>query len=121
MTGLLIGEKILTKNDLSWLSPNSKSHQSGINLPLRQFSDFFPEIFGLEGSPRMSFEIQWTTDDNEVFSYTENDVVWYSSKRELRLLHIGTEGLYHMAKIGDSLMIEREGLQLRIRVSQRDH
>ena len=42
------GSKRFTKNDLSWLLPDSKSHQSGINLPLSDFEKLFPEITRME-------------------------------------------------------------------------
>tara|TARA_Y100001970_G_C13809380_1_gene639213 strand:- start:283 stop:690 length:408 start_codon:yes stop_codon:yes gene_type:complete len=116
MSGSLVGLKKLTKNDLSWLEPGSKSHQAGINLPLRQFRDLFPGISDREGSPRVGLDVRWHDEDGDVFAYTRNDVVWYSSKRELRLLHVGREGLFHMAEIGDLMVIERVEQRLEVHV-----
>ena len=108
MVGGLVGTKRLTKNDLSWLEPGSKSHQSGINLPLHQFERMFPEISRREGSPRITFQVSWFDKSGEIFAATENDVVWYSSKNELRLLHVSGVGLSNVAGIGDLLEINRE-------------
>tara|TARA_B100001175_G_C19072384_1_gene431929 strand:- start:114 stop:482 length:369 start_codon:yes stop_codon:yes gene_type:complete len=107
------GSKRFTKNDLSWLLPNSKSHQSGINLPLAEFESLFPEIVRMEGAPRLAFRVSWFDKDGEEFAQTENDVVWYNSKNELRILQIRSVGLTERAGVGDILRISRNGRFLR--------
>ena len=108
MSELLVGIKRLTKNDLSWLESGSRSHQSGINLPLRRFEQMFPEISRAEGSPRLTFQVYWNDKSGDRFAATVNDVVWYSSKNELRLLHVSGVGLSNVAGIGDLLEINRK-------------
>lgn len=112
MAGGLVGIKRLTKNDLSWLETGSRSHQSGINLPLRQFEQMFPEISRAEGSRRLTFQVFWNDKTGERFAATVNDVVWYSSKNELRLLHVAKVGLSNIAGVGDMLEIERKNRSL---------
>ena len=116
MSELLVGIKRLTKNDLSWLESGSRSHQSGINLPLRRFEQMFPEISRAEGSPRLTFQVYWNDKSGDRFAATVNDVVWYSSKNELRLLHVGNVGLSHFADVGDLIAIRRKNRTLEIRL-----
>ena len=116
MAGDRVGIKRLTKNDLSWLEPGSKSHQSGINLPLRQFEQMFPEISRAEGSPRLTFQVFWNDKSGDRFAVTVNDVVWYSSKNELRLLHVGKVSLSSIASAGDLIAIERTNRSLEVHV-----
>ena len=110
------GSKRFTKNDLSWLLPDSKSHQSGINLPLSEFEKLFPEITRMEGSPRLAFQVSWFDKVGEEFAKTENDVVWYNSKSELRILQIRSVGLTERADVGDILRIIRNGRFLRAEI-----
>ena len=112
----LVGIKRLTKHDLSWLEPGSSSHQSGINLPLRQFEKMFPEISRAEGSPRLTFQVFWNNKSGDRFAATVNDVVWYSSKNELRLLHVGKVSLPGIASAGDLIAIKRMDRSLEVHV-----
>jgi hypothetical protein len=107
MSNSIFGIKRLTENDVSWLEPGSKSHQAGINLPLRQFKVMFPEIVNCEGSPRLNLQINWHGRKGGLFANTKNDVVWYNSKRELRILHVTKEGFPPLARAGDLLVISR--------------
>ena len=109
-----MGTKRFTKNDLSWLESGSKSHQAGINLPLRQFELMFPEIYRRQGSPRLKLKTSWFDKSGELFATSENEVVWYSSKSELRLLQLANVGLYGVVSVGDILEIDRSGRTLRI-------
>ena len=112
----MTGTKRLTKNDLSWLESGSKSHQAGINLPLRQFELMFPEICRRHGSPRLKFKISWFDKSGDLFATSENEVVWYSSKNELRLLQLASVGLHGVVSVGDIFEIHRSGRTLRILV-----
>ena len=110
----MTGIKRLTKNDLSWLESGSKSHQAGINLPLRQFEQMFPEICRRRGSPRLKFKISWFDKSGDLFATSENEVVWYSSKNELRLLQLASAGLHGVVSVGDIFEIHRSCRSLRI-------
>lgn len=112
----MFGIKRLTRNDHSWLESGSRSHQSGINLPLGQFERIFPEISGSEGSPRLAFEVHWYRTGGDRFATTSNDVVWYASKRELRLLHVGQDAFAPIADTGNLLVIVRNNDVLEIYV-----
>tara|TARA_B100000029_G_scaffold312342_1_gene304834 strand:- start:397 stop:792 length:396 start_codon:yes stop_codon:yes gene_type:complete len=103
----MFGIKRLTKNDHSWLESDSTSHQAGVNLPLGQFEDMFPEIVGFEDNPRIAFKIHWHHTSGDLYASTSNEVVWYQSKRELRLLHVGQEAFGPIADTGNLLVIVR--------------
>ena len=109
------GIKRLTKNDHSWLKPSSKSHQAGMNLPLGQFSEMFPEIVGAEGSPRVELIVSWYDSEGTRIGVTDNEVVWYNSKRELRLLKIRKETFSELARTGSLIAIHRKNEKLQIR------
>jgi len=110
------GIKRLTRNDYSWLEPGSKSHQAGINLPLKQFADVFPDLVGSTGSPRIFFTAKWFSADGRAISPCNHEVVWYESKRELRLLHLEKDVFGMVARTGAMLAIGRSGNELEIRV-----
>lgn len=76
----------------------------------------FPEIFGSEGSPRLTFEVHWHRTSGDKFAKTNNEVVWYASKRELRLLQVGQEAFAPIAKTGNLLVIARNNHVLEIYV-----
>jgi len=109
------GIKRLTRNDYSWLEPGSRSHQAGINLPLKQFADVFPDLVGSTGSPRILFSAKWFSVDGRIISSCSHEVVWYESKRELRLLHLEKDIFRMVAKTGAMLAISRSEYELEIR------
>jgi hypothetical protein len=109
------GIKKLTQNDHSWLDPKSRSHQSGINLPLKQFSSLFPEIYGAEGSPRVRLYVKWFDITGKLLASTDNEVVWYNTKRELRLLGIDRGVFSKIASTGSLVAIYRRNSKAEIR------
>lgn len=109
------GIKRLTRNDYSWLEPEAKSHQAGINLPLKQFADMFPDLVGSIGSPRIFFTAKWFSADGRAISSCNHEVVWYESKRELRLLHLEKDVFGMVARTGAMLAISRSGRELEVR------
>ena len=109
------GIKRLTRNDHAWLEPESKSHQAGINLPLKQFADVFPDLVGSTGSPRIYVSAKWFSADGRAISSCNHEVVWYESKRELRLLHLEKDVFGMVARTGAMLAISRSGSELEVR------
>jgi hypothetical protein len=106
-----LGVKRLTTNDVSWFHPQSKSHQSGVNLPLKSFKDMFAELIlrrNEERPPREQFVVAWYSEEGELICDSECDVVYYPSKNELRLLHIPKQKVAQFIEDGVHLLIRRD-------------
>ena len=105
-----LGIKRLTTNDVSWFHPQSKSHQSGINLPLKAFKHMFTELISRqdeERPPRQKFIVAWYDREGEIICDSESEVVYYPSKNELRLLHIPKQSVGQFVEDGVHLLIRR--------------
>ena len=110
--------KRLTRNDVSWISPQSKSHQAGINLPLRSFKTMFTQLIQYqdETAPRKTFEIKWFTADGIIIADNKSQVVRYHSKNELRLVNIPKNRLAQYLQEGHYLFIRRDSNLLHITI-----
>jgi len=105
------GLKRLTMNDVSWFKPNSKSHQSGINLPLKAFKNMFLDLIeqhDQEIPPRQSYETLWYNQQGEILTESTSEVIYYMSKNELRLVHIPKQSLSQFIENGMYLLIANE-------------
>ena len=114
-----IGIKRLTKNDVSWFHPQSKSHQSGINLPLKAFKHMFTELIARreeERPPRERFIVSWYSERGETICDSECEVVYYHSKNELRLLHIPKQNIAQFIERDVHLLIRR-GIDVRLNIT----
>lgn len=110
--------KRLTRNDVSWIYPQSKSHQAGINLPLGSFKAMFLHLIkDLEANaPRHDFEVKWFTRSGEFLADGASQVVRYHSKNELRLVNIPKSRLAQYLEEGHYLFIRRDSDRLHITI-----
>ena len=110
--------KKLTRNDVSWMSPNSKSHQAGINLPLKSFRTMFSYLIEdeSENAPREELVTKWFTEEGEIIAEKSCGVVRYHSKNELRLVNIPTRLLAQHLEEGLFLLIRKIESTLHITV-----
>lgn len=109
------GVKTLTKNDVSWLAAGSESHQDAINLPVTDFDEMFSDVRS-EEPHRFTFEVHWHYFDGSEIEQTPCDVVWYESKKELRIaIKKASADVYSpLAREGTILVIKRRGDKLEI-------
>jgi hypothetical protein len=114
--------KKLTRNDVSWISPGSKSHQAGINLPLRSFRSMFISLIQNEevNAPRQAFQTVWYTSHGELIVESLCQVVRYHSKNELRLVNIPKNNLAQHLEEEHYLFIRRDMDFLHISVLEFD-
>ncbi len=107
--------KRLTKNDVSWLTPGSSSHQAGINLPKRAFIDLFEDISQIEeNSPSKIFQASWFRQSGEEVWCGEIEIKFYNSKQEFRLINLPrSDNLAHL-KVGHLLIFNRKQDAIRI-------
>ena len=108
--------KRLTRNDVSWLEPNARSHQCAINLPIKSFGEMFQDIIRLgEGVHRVAVVAHWYRSDGTKLFHGTSNVAYYHSKREVRLLEVPREdGLRGVLKEGHLLLFKRQGNSLHI-------
>ena len=73
----MLAIKRLTTNDISWFSPKSKSHQSGINLPLKSFKEMFEDVYNDASSdaPRLDITANWFASDGTLIDTSKSQVI----------------------------------------------
>jgi hypothetical protein len=110
--------KRLTRNDVSWILPQSKSHQAGINLPLRSFKTMFTQLIQNkdETAPRKTFDIKWFSADGVLLAENKSQVVRYHSKNELRLVNIPKNRLAQYLQEPNYLFLRRDSNILHITI-----
>ena len=107
--------KRLTKNDVSWIEPNSTSHQSGINLPMKTFSAMFEPFFSFSNYiERFSFNVNWFRMDGSLAHNGPIDVVYYPSKNELRMVKIPVHSVISFLRQNLLLVITRKEVEISI-------
>ena len=118
----MLGLKRLTKNDVSWFKPNSKSHQSGINLPLKSFKEMFIDVFedNTQEAPRVKLSINWFLPSGELLEKSISEVIMYHSKKELRLVGIPRNCLSAHIEINSHLLFNRNEVSLDITILSDD-
>ena len=98
----MLAIKRLTTNDISWFSPKSKSHQSGINLPLKSFKEMFQDVYNDASSnaPRLDITANWFASDGTLIDTSKSQVIKYHSKNELRLVTVPIQSVSHHVDLG---------------------
>lgn len=115
MSRVRIALKRLTRNDVSWLEPNAKSHQCAINLPTKSFTEIFEDVQRQEGNtPRREFMVHWYMSDGTKLTNKASEIVYYHSKSEFRLLNVPRENVRGILKVNHLLFFRREGGNLHV-------
>jgi hypothetical protein len=118
----LLAIKRLTINDISWFSPKSNSHQSGINLPLKSFKDIFRDIYddSSDNAPRLDVTVNWYTSDGSLIDSSNSQIIKYHSKNELRLVAVPKRSVSHYVDIESHLLFKRDGSTIDITIFSED-
>jgi hypothetical protein len=103
---------------VSWFSPRSKSHQSGINLPLKSFKQMFSEIYEnkLVNAPRIKLSICWHLPNGLIVEESSSEVIMYHSKNELRLVGIPKNSIHHYIDVDSYLLFNRNNSNITITI-----
>ena len=118
----MLAIKRLTTNDISWFSPKSKSHQSGINLPLKSFKEMFQDVYNDASSnaPRLDITANWFASDGTLIDTSKSQVIKYHSKNELRLVTIPIQSVSHYVDLGSHMLVRRSGSTIDITIFSED-
>lgn len=118
----MLAIKRLTTNDISWFSPKSKSHQSGINLPLKSFKEMFQDVYNDASSnaPRLDITANWFASDGTLIDTSKSQIIKYHSKNELRLVTIPIQSVSHYVDLGSHMLVRRSGSTIDITIFSED-
>jgi hypothetical protein len=118
----MLAIKRLTTNDISWFSPKSKSHQSGINLPLKSFKEMFEDVYNDASSnaPRLDITANWFASDGTLIDTSKSQVIKYHSKNELRLVTVPIQSVSHYVDLGSHMLVRRSGSTIDITIFSED-
>lgn len=118
----MLAIKRLTTNDISWFSPKSKSHQSGINLPLKSFKEMFQDVYNDASSnaPRLDITANWFASDGTLIDTSNSQVIKYHSKNELRLVIVPIQSVSHYVDLGSHMLVRRSGSTIDITIFSED-
>jgi len=118
----MLAIKRLTTNDISWFSPKSKSHQSGINLPLKSFKEMFQDVYNDASSnaPRLDITANWFASDGTLIDTSKSQVIKYHSKNELRLVTVPIQSVSHYVDLGSHMLVRRSGSTIDITIFSED-
>lgn len=118
----MLAIKRLTTNDISWFSPKSKSHQSGINLPLKSFKEMFQDVYNDASSnaPRLDITANWFASDGTLIDTSNSQVIKYHSKNELRLVTVPIQSVSHYVDLGSHMLVRRSGSTIDITIFSED-
>lgn len=118
----MLAIKRLTTNDISWFSPKSKSHQSGINLPLKSFKEMFQDVYNDASSnaPRLDITANWFASDGTLIDTSKSQVIKYHSKNELRLVTVPIQSVSHHVDLGSHMLVRRSGSTIDITIFSED-
>ena len=118
----MLAIKRLTANDISWFSPKSKSHQSGINLPLKSFKEMFQDVYNDASSnaPRLDITANWFASDGTLIDTSNSQVIKYHSKNELRLVTVPIQSVSHYVDLGSHMLVRRSGSAIDITIFSED-
>jgi len=118
----MLAIKRLTTNDISWFSPKSKSHQSGINLPLKSFKGMFQDVYNDASSnaPRLDITANWFASDGTLIDTSNSQVIKYHSKNELRLVTVPIQSVSHYVDLGSHMLVRRSGSTIDITIFSED-
>ena len=121
----MLAIKRLTNNDVSWFSPRSKSHQSGINLPLKSFKEMFRETYEnkTENAPRIQLSINWYLPNGTLIEESLSEIVMYHSKNELRLVGVPKNSIHNYVEVNSYLLFNRtlSGIEITILADGFEH
>lgn len=118
----MLAIKRLTTNDISWFSPKSKSHQSGINLPLKSFKEMFQDVYNDASSnaPRLDITANWFASDGTLIDTSKSQVIKYHSKNELRLVTVPIQSVSYYVDLGSHMLVRRSGSTIDITIFSED-
>ena len=114
----MIAIKRLTENDISWFNPRSKSHQSGINLPLKSLKQMFTSLYEnkSENAPREGMLVSWHLSNGGKIVQSDCEIIMYHSKNELRMVGIPKKSLGSFIETDTHLLFTRDDSHLNVTI-----
>jgi len=110
--------KKLTKNDCSFKDPTSRSHQMGINLPIKSFKPMFVNLI-IDFSEKVinrNYSIKWYDYTGGVIQESIHCIKYYHSKNELRLVDMSHPEIKERFEINSLLIFQKRESNIEVTI-----